>query len=167
MTDVCSVVASLKLTPKGRLQYNKELKDVDLTSQFSQLCVSPIVLNNTVNNTNSNNNTFIINSRRCSEGERYDVPILGENSPEKYMNYFSPQKIVPEESTCSPPAEVSKSKNKGTETFNFVKPSDNYTQMCLQSIEEEYRIRKKEQEQTRLNDYYSQILKLDSEHATH
>lgn len=85
MTDVCSVVASLKLTPKGRLQYNKELKDVDLTSQFSQLCVSPIVLNNTVNNNNSNNNTFIINSRRCSEGERYDVPILGEKSPEKYM----------------------------------------------------------------------------------
>ena len=34
-------------------------------------------------------------------------------------------------------------------------------------IFQEYRIRKKEQEQTRLNDYYSQILKLDSEHATH
>merc|ERR1712080_220304 len=164
MTDVCSVVAQLKLTPKGKLRYGQEFSEIDLLAEFSKLCISPHAIKN------------------CRiEDEKCDISL--EEKPEPYSNYFTPQKgkKSPLKHVCSPNKDSSKEKPKEKQpstsilkanvrkteetVFNFIKPCDD-TQIYIRNIDEEYHDRSKEMGNSRLQDYYARILKFDSEHAT-
>lgn len=47
MTDVVNVVAKLKLTPKGKLQYGcNNIGEEDLSAELSKLCISPFTSRN-------------------------------------------------------------------------------------------------------------------------
>lgn len=158
MADVLSVVAKLKLTSKGKLQYGQDLQNEVLTANLSKLCIS------------SHTST---NFEKVTNNEL----ITCEYAPEKYKNYFTTknEKEVDDTGLVSKKdkqdiIKIKESKPEQNspdirnETDNNFQKSLDKTIINLRNIEEEYREQGKHLRQRRLYEYYMNVQEFDLEY---